>query len=175
MIKNAKELAGSSKESFRRAYLEYFKDVCVFNKYKRLPKSFNKAVLRLNANRYVNEMLRRIENGDSISYVSIFGEVNAFMTAYTEGTTATITHIFCEGANQNAHRNMTLLNVYSALVRHLRAMGITIVEVKASFDDPVLIDILDSLDFDETSISPTEIEYSKTVPEQDEEKSHGSI
>lgn len=175
MIKNAKDLTGSSKESFRRAYIEYFKNVCVYNKYERLPRSFNKAVLRLNANRYVEEMLRRIETGESISYVSIFGEVDAFMTAYTDGATATISHIFCENENQNLHRNMKLLEVYRALVRRLRAMGVTTVEVKASFDDPVLIDILESLDFKEASVSPTEIEYTKLIPDQDEEKSHGSI
>jgi len=175
MIKNARDLTGSSKESFRRAYIKYFKDVCVFSKYKKLSESINKALLRLNANRYVDEMLRRIENENSISYVSIFGEVDAFMTAYTEGTTATISHIFCKETYQNLHRNMKMLNVYSALVRHLRAMGVTTVEVKASLDDPVLIDILESLDFEETSASPTEIEYTKLIPEQDEEKSHGSI
>ncbi len=176
MIKNAKELTGSSKESFRRAYVEYFKDVCVFNKYKRLPKSFNKAVLRLNANRYAEEMLRRIDTEDGrVSYVSMIGnEINAFMTAYTEGETATISHIFCEGAGQKAHRNQDLLDVYSTVVRDLRAMGATTVEVKASFDDPLLIDFLESLYFEEKNATPDEIEYTKPIPDQ-EEKSHGSI
>ncbi len=176
MIKNAKELVGSARESFRRAYVEYFKDVCVFYKFKALPRSFNKAVLRMNANRYADEMLRRIDTEDGrVSYVSMFGtDVNAFMTAYTEGETATISHIFCAGAGSNAHRNMTLLNVFSTLVRDLRAMGATKVEVKASFDDPVLIDILESLDFEERNTSPTEIEYTKPIPDL-EEKSHGSI
>lgn len=177
MIKNAKELVGDSKESFRRAYIEYFKDACIFYKYKHLPKSFNKALLRFNAEKYADEMLRRIDTEENrVSYVSMLGtEIDAFMTAYTEGSTATISHIFCRSGEQNKYRNIKLLNIYKTLVRQLQVMGATTVQVKSSLDDPVLIDILESLNFEEGNISPTEVEYSKRIPIEDEEKSHGTI
>ncbi len=159
MIKNAKELDNYSREMFKKSYIKYFKNVCVYE-YRGLPNVLNKTVLRLYANKYVEEMLRRIELDYSTSYVSITDDVDAFITAYTEGKYATISHIY---SKDNIESNKDLQNVYKELVEDLRSQGIERIGVSSSKNDQLLMELLDSLNFNVENSSQDEIEYSKRL------------
>lgn len=145
-IKNASALSESEIESFRNAYLDYFRKYCIARK-DNMPLNISRAIIKLRAKDYSDIMLERINNGMSTSYVAISGQfIEGFITGYAEEGMAHMSHLYVNSA-KGPYRNRIALELYRSFATSMKRQGAALIKADSEREDFSLIDTLEALDF----------------------------
>lgn len=165
--KNVVNLSERGKRNLRSLYNKYFKEEC---NYTDDSNPIARAKLLVRVPLYSITMLRRIENGDSISFASMdlnatgrYAEdaISGFITGYVEGDEATITHFFVDVTNPGWRREH-IFALYKVFASAAMRCGATKVRSENSIRDHINID-LDNLGFETVKFDEEIIEYAKRL------------
>lgn len=164
IIKNACDLNEEELESFRLAYIDYFKHHCI-EKRGKLPMNISRYLIKSGAERFSDEVLRRIKCQESTSFVAVNKEfIEGFITGYVDDDgIGRIAHIYANSA-QCAYRTRLAMELYKSFALAFKRKGVSSIVAKSEPQDVVLLDTLESLDFDYVDDAGTrEITYEKRI------------